>query len=659
MNNNEMVKEIKNSAISVTNTQNLLQVKLEGANNVITHHNELVYKLNELHVRYDDATKRKQEFVYEIPENYNKDNHDKAMKLVNDIGKYDDLISKVNKINNNISKDIDAISSEVEKIEEDISQLKNDDQLIRSVDIINDFVESKMFNDAIDALDTLEKLVSTTETSSNKTEVTKNEADESNDLDVDDTFNRYVDLVHLEEYKMDTAKSKMINQPSDLSDGERSFITHNDNLYAAYKDLALHKNIDSLANFYTDKYSDIVNAYLNDKVLDTDRLEIIDVPNAVEESSVSYVSEPLDAFTDDLINDVPDCNTFEFDMTGEFKVVSSPKATNLSAEKFIKHHKKSIKWLNTNKSELDKILYAVNFEVCASENITSSLEEAKMNTYNEGEYYTIHLPSSILCKYIERHCNSIKEPKGLGLHRIAEIFNVMVDSGNGNYHINYHAVNKYIFSHIISDIPSNIMLYRHDVCTDEFANNENKGNEYMFVHSILANGYDKIKTIGFIKDELENIKSFNIIESEDRKDDIAELVYQIWYNQICKLLFNNNTNKEDDSDIIPPSYNQALIMDTEPITNFDESFNKNSLPIEFLIGANMFYTSRMIDLNKQDAFNFNLLYTFANVSKSIDDEKEISMAGQRLDFDTMYKLFLAAEIKAENQEQEQKTDSET
>jgi len=411
----------------------------------------------------------------------------------------------------------------------------------------------------------------------------------------------------------------------------------------------------SVYSFYSDMYSDTIDEMLGDGTNDIDKIFLIsEEDNMFDMDNVTNLTNAVDALTDDLITDEPEGKTFKFDMTGDLKVVSEEGMGEISEKFFKDYHKEALAFINANKDKLEQVLYSINFRVFAENDINGFLQSWGHPGYYEDDYYTIPLPAVILDLYQ----NLFAKPQGqTGYQHITQMYNVM---NQFNYRIKQPITEKYINSHILSALPMETMIYKNTIENDRFSMHDTISNDNIDTDSIMAVGYNTLIITGMIREELSEIipeygtmldRFLTTDTNKSFKDDVAELVFQIWFNQICKLLFNNNVSKIDNKDTIPygPS---ALIMDTEPICNLDNALVSHFRPIEVLIATDMHYTTELFSINGRVAKNYNIVHTIGNILM-IEEGADVSnmIYGNRLDFDCIYKLALTVNELCEEAEQ--------
>lgn len=768
----EVSSSIMDAAKSISELEEELQTRVNLASRAVSAHTEASSTLVDVCRRKKEAVNLSSStMIDELPSNYDEEKHHMALTIINQIEKYDSMITKVNDITANIKAEIELTNKEISEIESNNEVINAEYQkVVESINTINDFVDSKLFADATNALDALKNIIekdSCFEKDNNDEEQSESAIDSNidNNKDVTDIYKKYEAIPT--ERKIEYAKktcpflngSHDINDdkddydcsncdyyhscpmnncddnldckdceyyqvcplrydyPSDTTDDDDEDITDNqlddyneqyevtkqgrelsglslvdlvsplgtarqfnidlqnavedyctvsksefNDLPSKIKDFvsnikelgkvlvslsdAKSNPINEIYNFYNSLFSNTINMMLGDGLDDESRISLQE--NDVNNDAVSEILDAVDEFTDDLINDEPSCDVFQFDMTGDFKVVSTMDIDGFN-ETFEEYHKESIEFLKENKAQLEKVLYGINFTVFADNDINDSLKNISNTEFNESKYYTINIPSPVLNKYEELYCSSDEDNSGFDY--IKSLFNSM---NRFSYNIDSTVVRKYIIAQILSAMPIEAMIYKTTIESDKFNSDEPTTNDDIVNDIFVSTGYDEMKIINIvIRDELNKLDTFKSLGDEclsedDTKtiqQDVCELVYQIWFNQICKLLFNNDDNKVDDVDLIP-NYTQGLVMDTQPITNMHPVLTKHVKPIELLITTSMLYTNELIALN--DSTEYDITHTLGNLVMRIGtDVKSNITLGQRLDYDVMYKIWLAVKEKTE------------
>lgn len=444
--------------------------------------------------------------------------------------------------------------------------------------------------------------------------------------------------------------SYIANNRDKLTNDETKFFKDMDTFKSAVSKFLKNDedSLESLSNFYSDIYSSKIDDMLGDGELDEDRININQDNNDTYDSIGAIgICNAVDELTNDLCDDSPECNSFMFNLEGDLKVVTMEGFEKV-ADTLKEFHSEAIDFISEHKEELADVLYATNFKAFAEYDINDCLQSSGLGYgFNDGDYYTLPIPAPIIDKYTGLFCGSDSVTGQNALTLVKMIINVL---NRFNFNVDESCVLKYLRAHTMSSMSVESVLYRTDLYNETFADGEKPCNDAIGTTMELGIGYSQTQLVHIIKSELANkIEAFNDID-DDRtnkfddtmilKDEIATLVYQIWFNQICKVLFNNDNYTVKDSDLVDGS--MALIIDSQPITQFQKCMTSHFRPIDVLVGVNFIYTLELLAENRTVAWEYNLTHTLGCIL-ALNNDFSIgnNVYGQRLDIDVVYKIWTA------------------
>mgnify|MGYP004638507535 CR=1 FL=1 len=403
--------------------------------------------------------------------------------------------------------------------------------------------------------------------------------------------------------------------------------------------------LSQMADFYNECYSEKIDNLLGDNQSDEDRISI-DESNDENYDSIGAmgICNAVDSLTNDLCDDTPNCDSFEFNLDGELKIVTA-EGFEATKEFYQEFHSEAIDFIKKHQNELAPIFYSVNFKSFAELDINDCLQSSKIAYgFNEGEYYSVPLPAPIIDKYIQIFCGEDSKTNQDSLTLVKMIINVI---NRFNFDVDESCVLKYLRAHAHSSMSMESVIYRNDIYAETFGDGEYPSNDAIGTTTELGIGYSQSQIVSIIKDELSKIPEYanmdgNHMNQHDEtmsvKTEIANLVYQIWFNQICKVLFNNDVYTIDDADLVDGG--MALIIDTQPTTNFEKCMVSHFRPFDVLVAVDFIYTLEMLAENKPIAYAFNLTHTLGAIL-SLDNNFDFAnnTYGQRLDIDMVYKIW--------------------